>query len=388
MDQATQLASVVGQTVSSATSAFKRSLIQNAGPAGLQDPAACASAAAVWREAIAGAKRVVEPEFATGEAPLFVRHLLALTSLAYLGGWALLTLTTGRTMESGVESSAEAGINDDMDAQSAMARINSASGKRQPPCTRMQAQWALAFWSLVGAGTYSGTLVFHTLWDYAYIGGAVEKAARPFALRFRCGNLTQSAVDPAVYFYGGATSDVGKWAVDESDGLPTWREGDTCAGVRALQLSSGCAGAIQPYLAGLLDMPPVLTLPVTRILPLPQPLVTWLMPSAAAQPLTHHGSSGGSSDVIDDELTLADPFAGTKLAGWFDGSHFVVPGPQGLVYAVLDVLFVLTFSYVATLFAREYWSQNAPKWRRRWMREHGPLKKGGSGAGKPKAHRE
>lgn len=383
VQQAAALAATATSAVAEATTGLKQALLA-AGPPGAQDLSACSAAAAAWRAGVAHAKAAVEPDFATGEAPLFIRHLLGLAAIAFGCAWGLLWITTGRRMDSDAESASSAGIDDDMDSAAAMARINSASGKRTPVMSRMQGLWALAFWGMVGAGTYSGTLVFHTLWDYANVGGAVVKAARPLSLRFRCGNLTAPASGAGSPYYGGSD---GIWPTDEL-GLPQWRAGDTCAGVRALSLSQPCADAIQPFLSGLLDMPPMLTLPITRILPLPHALVAALLPSADASPLVHpHGSRAATiDDIFDDELTLADPFAGTRLAGWFDGPHLVVPSPQGLAFAVLDVLCVLVFTYMATLFLREGLSQNMPRLRAWWARRGGALARGG--AGKPKAHRD
>lgn len=377
--QAAELAAVATAAVGEATAALKAALTA-VGPPGGQDPAACAAAGAAWRAGVAAAKAAVEPAFASGDAPTFIRHLLGLVAVGWGGGWALLCVTTGRRMESDVETAAGAGVTDDMDAGDAMARI-SGGGARPPAITRMQAAWGAAFWGLVGAGLYAGAVAFHTLWDYAAVGDAVVKAARPLSLRFRCGNTTTTSAAAGVGgapFYGGGD---GGWPTDDA-GLPAWRPGDTCAGVRALRLSVPCADALQPFLEGLLDMPPLLTLPVDRILPLPGWAVRALLPGAAGAPLVHRGGHGR----LDDELALDDPFAGTRLAGWVDGTHLVVPSPQGVAFAVLDTLCALTAVYLATLLAREALSQNGPRLRAWWARRGGALRRGGGGA--PKAHKD
>lgn len=396
--QAGALQSLVGAAAAGATTALKRALIA-AGPPGAQDAVACDAAGAAWRAALAAAKAEAEPAFAGGEGLTFMRHLLALAAAAFSGGWALLTLTTGRTLESAADDATSAGVDDDMDSMDAMARINSDVGKRAPPCTRMQLGWVAAFWSLVGAGCLSTFLVGHTLWGLTPVGGAVEKAARPWSLRMKCGNLTRAegggaAVEPggeAVYYYGAGDGDL--WTsrrpgvpVPGDDGLPTWRDGDYCAGVRALRLTAPCAGALQPYLDGLLDMPPMLTIPADRVLPLPRAVLDALLPTS--QPLVHRGDSshGLARHQLDDELTAHDPLAGSRLAGWLDRTHVVVPSPRVLARASVDVSALLIMTYIITLFAREFVSQRTPAWRRWWAARRGaPLR---PTPGAPKAHRE
>jgi hypothetical protein len=401
--QAGALQALVGGAAAAANSQLKQALVA-AGPPGAQDPAACDAAGASWRAALAAAKVEAEPAFAGGEGLTFMRHLLAVAGVAFTCGWALLTLTTGRTLESAADDATSAGVDDDMDSMDAMARINSDAGRRAPVCTRMQLGWVAAFWSLVGAGCLAAFLVGHTLWGLTPVGGAVEKAARPWSLRMKCGNLTRAegggaAAEPggeAVYYYGGG--DGGLWTSRRAgmpapgdDGLPTWRDGDYCAGVRAFQLSAPCAGALQPYLDGLLDMPPLLTMPADRLLPLPAAVLGAVLPPG--QPLLHRGDASAHASplqqpplLLDDELFAHDPLAGTRWAGWLDRTHFVVPSPRVLARASVDLSALLIMVYITTLFAREYVSQRTPAWRRWWAARTGSALRPRPGA--PKAHRD
>ena len=336
-------------------------------------PAACSAAAARWRSTIALGVPEAQAAFDAGEAPPYLRHLIALTTAGLCGCWLLTCVTTGRVI------AADDPVVDadtvDADADAANAAIND-GGRRPPPCTAMQGRWILAFTLLLAATFGAGLTAFHALWDFGESAKAVEYAAKPLS---GARNWDVNATTGEILGWG-RMSYPGKGprragAAGGDGGAPWgWIPGEFASALHAVKAPPACAAAMQPWVAPLAAMPPVLRVSLGGILPPPLPALVRGVASlrAALRPYSSDASSGSPPPLlVDDALVLKDdPLAGSSVSGWLDGggAALVMPSHAGVSFMVVEASFYVMLTCLGTTLLADWLAASVPRWRAEWGR--------------------
>jgi hypothetical protein len=285
----------------------------------------CMNYGAQYRSDLLEIQSKVHEIFITSQGPAFLKHLLTLLLIPFVLSYSLLFITTGRKIELLPEKFTEkTNINEDVGRQ------------RDPPCTKMQFYWSLSFATCLIVIIVLSAGIINIFWSFGSVITAFENSSKEFSTKFP----RESPTGEPTF---------------TSDGIPMPFPNDYQSALYALgPLPSNCSSKFQSYIVRLNEMPPVLKVPISNIVP---DVILWTLSVVNVKFV----SSIPNRD--HDSLTIiSDPFEGTSAAGWVDGDQFIFPSNAGVAHAIITILAFLIISYLGTLIAVDSLYQLVPDW--------------------------